>query len=89
MESNDCIHVNRSSCNINIRFTTINELGGFKNDYGEGVLVTEAYFLDVKRYYLDFDVNVFVLGFEFLASGFPPKVVSISFIPSFHENTAT
>ena len=28
------------------------ELGGFKNDYGAGVIIKKAIFLDVKRYYL-------------------------------------
>lgn len=31
------------------------DLGGFKNDYGDGVLITEAYFLDNKRYFLKFN----------------------------------
>jgi len=31
------------------------DLGGFKNDYGDGILISEAYFLDNKRYYLKFN----------------------------------
>jgi DNA polymerase elongation subunit (family B) len=34
------------------------DLGGFKNDYGDGVLITEAYFLDNKRYFLKFNNTI-------------------------------
>jgi len=30
-------------------------LGGFKNDYGDGLLITDAIFLDLKRYHLKFN----------------------------------
>lgn len=32
------------------------ELGGVKNDYGDDVYITEAYFLDIKRYFLQKEV---------------------------------
>jgi DNA polymerase type B, organellar and viral len=34
------------------------DLCGFKNDYGEGTLITKAYFIDLKRYYLEFNKPV-------------------------------
>jgi hypothetical protein len=34
------------------------DLCGFKNDYGEGVLITKAYFVDLKRYYMEFSKPV-------------------------------
>lgn len=37
----------------NIEMT--DELGGFKNDYGQGVLIEEAYFIDTKKYSLRFN----------------------------------
>jgi len=43
----------------NSRYSGLNtELGGFKNDYGNGVLITEAYFLDNKRYFLKFNQEI-------------------------------
>lgn len=33
-------------------------LCGFKNDYGDGVMITKARFLDIKRAYLEFDRKV-------------------------------
>lgn len=41
------------------------DLCGFKNDYGEGVLITKAYFVDLKRYYMEFSKPV--NGCEFKA----------------------
>jgi len=38
-----------------IKGETNSDLCGFKNDYGEGILITQAYFLDLKRYYLEFN----------------------------------
>lgn len=35
-----------------------NKLGGFKNDYGDKKRITYALFLDVKRYYLEFEEDV-------------------------------
>lgn len=32
-----------------------NDFGGFKNDYGDGVVITKAIFIDLKRYYLEFN----------------------------------
>lgn len=34
------------------------DLCGFKNDYGEGVIITKAYFVDLKRYYMEFSKPV-------------------------------
>jgi hypothetical protein len=35
-----------------------NELGQFKNDYGEGCVIKSALFADIKRYYLTFNTKV-------------------------------
>jgi hypothetical protein len=40
----------------NLKFTS--DLGGFKNDYGDGNLITKARFLDIKRAYLEFSKEV-------------------------------
>lgn len=34
-------------------------LGGFKNDYGENMVIRKAIFLDMKRYYLEFEDRKF------------------------------
>lgn len=36
---------------------TSGDLCGFKNDYGDNVMITKARFLDIKRAYLEFDVK--------------------------------
>lgn len=44
-------------------------LGGFKNDYGEGIYIEEAIFLDLKRYYLKLNTGedkIKFNGFNFL-----------------------
>lgn len=38
-------------CNLNMT----NKLCGFKNDYGDDVMITKAIFLDIKRAYLEFE----------------------------------
>lgn len=40
------------------------ELGHFKNDYGDGKLITYAIFLDVKRYYLELNDGSFKCKFN-------------------------
>lgn len=35
------------------------ELGGFKNDYGDNMIIRKAIFLDMKRYYLEFEDRKF------------------------------
>jgi len=50
----DCIYVPVEKTKI---ITESNQLGGFKNDYGSGTLITLAYFLDLKRYFLKFNKN--------------------------------
>jgi len=49
----------------------IDYLGGFKNDYGNGKIITKAIFLDLKRYYLKFNDGSFkakFLGLNFKSS---------------------
>lgn len=36
-------------------FPSNNQLCGFKNDYGDGIYIDDAYFLDIKRYLLRFE----------------------------------
>jgi hypothetical protein len=53
----DSLYMKRSVMDkANFKFT--NDLGGFKNDYGEGNLITRARFLDIKRAYLEFSREV-------------------------------
>jgi len=40
------------------------DLGGFKNDYGEGTYIKEAYFLDLKRYLLFFNDGSYKVKFN-------------------------
>jgi hypothetical protein len=48
-----------------------NDLGGFKNDYGDDLIITKAIFLDLKRYFLKFNNGTFkakFLGLNFRSS---------------------
>ena len=50
----DSIYVPRS-CMKELEMNS--ELGGFKNDYGDGLYINYALFLDLKRYYMEFNNN--------------------------------
>jgi hypothetical protein len=53
----DSLYMRRSVMDkADLKFT--NDLGGFKNDYGEGNLITKARFLDIKRAYLEFSKEI-------------------------------
>lgn len=53
----DSLYMKRSVMDAsNLKFTS--DLGGFKNDYGDGNLITKARFLDIKRAYLEFSREV-------------------------------
>lgn len=53
----DSLYIRYSDFN-KAKLACSNGLCGFKNDYGDGVMITKARFLDIKRYYLEFRSKV-------------------------------
>jgi len=56
----DSIYVKKSAI-TNVKIN--NELCGFKNDYGEGQYIKYAIFLDIKKYFLEFEDNTVKIRF--------------------------